>query len=93
MKFRKKPVEVDAVQWTGTNAFEIDDFTGSLFDVLTPRDRADCDDAEATARVFDILHSTWVLVRDGDWIIRGLQGEFYPCRSEVFEATYEAVAA
>ena len=32
-------------------------------------------------------------VTPGDWVIRGVQGEFYPCKSDVFEATYERVAA
>lgn len=92
MTFRKKPVEVQAVQWLGDNAAELALFTSNLFDVLDPEDRANCDDPEATAQVLDRLHSTWVLVYDGDWIIRGIQGEFYPCRRDVFEATYEQVA-
>jgi hypothetical protein len=92
-RFRKKPVEVDSVQWTGDNHAELDVFTGGNFAVLTEEDRANCADPEATAQVFDVLHSTWVLVRDGDWIVRGIQGEFYPCRSDVFTATYEEVSA
>lgn len=91
MRVRKKPIEVDAVRWTGHNAAELHDFTGSHFSVLDPEDRTNCDDPEATAQVLDVLHSTWVLVYDGDWIIRGVQGEHYPCRSDVFDATYEQV--
>ncbi|MFD3517719.1 hypothetical protein [Streptomyces sp. NPDC058657] len=40
-------------------------------------------------RVYDRLHDTWVRFEYGDWIIRGVQGEFYPCKPDVFEATYE----
>lgn len=93
MKVRKKPVEVEAVQWGGDNADELNQFAGSHFDVLDEQDRANSDDPEATAQVFDVLHSTWVLVYTGDWIIRGIQGEHYPCRPDVFQATYEPVAA
>lgn len=94
-RFRKKPVEVDAVQWTGTNAQEVNLFArgGAGFDVLSDEDRGNCNDPQATAMVYDVLHSTWVLVRTGDYIIRGIQGELYPCRTDVFEATYEPVAA
>jgi hypothetical protein len=91
--FRKKPVEVAAIRWTGENLTELRDFAGSKFEALHVEDRANCDDPEASAQVLDALHSTWVLLYDGDWIIRGIQGEFYPCRPDVFEATYEPVAA
>lgn len=43
------------------------------------------------AVVYDTLHGTWVNVRENDWIIRGTQGEFYPCIAEVFARKYEAV--
>jgi hypothetical protein len=87
---RKKPVEVQAVQWTGENVDEIFNLTTwRYFDVLASEDRANSDDPDATAAVFDKLHSTWVLVKDGQWIIRGVKGEFYPCDPEVFAETYE----
>lgn len=89
MKFRKRPVVVEAIRWTGDNAAQLNYFAASHFDVLDEQDRANSDDPEATAQIFDTLHSTWVLVQTGDWIIRGVQGEFYPCRTDVFEATYE----
>lgn len=92
-KFRKKPVVVEAVQWTGRNATEVNEFAASHFAVLDESDRVNSDDPDATAQVYDALHSTWVLVYDGDWIIRGIQGEHYPCRAAVFTETYEAVAA
>ena len=88
--YRKKPVVIEAVRWTGGNVDEIHELTGrGHFDVLGDQDRANCDDPEATATVFDKLHSTWVLVMTGQWIIRGVKGEFYPCADEVFTETYE----
>lgn len=86
MKFRKKPVVIDAVQWLGDNVNELGLFAGDKFDPFTePCD----DDPDATAAVLDDLHSTWVLVQTGDYIIKGIKGEFYPCRESVFDETYE----
>lgn len=89
--FRKKPIVITAIQWTGDNEPEVCLFADGNFEALPDEDRANSDDPAATAQVYDRLHSTWVLVQTGDWILRGIQGEFYPCRSDVFDATYEPV--
>jgi len=86
-QYRKKPIAVEAVQWTGANVDEMIAFTGYDFHTVDPQDRGD--DPDTTAAVFDKLHGTWVHVYDGQWIIRGIQGEFYPCADDVFTATYE----
>lgn len=86
-RFKKKPVEIEAVRWTGDNEDFIREWTDGQFNALHEDYRTD--DPEATAEVFDELHSTWVLVYTDDWIIRGIQGEFYPCRPDVFAETYE----
>jgi hypothetical protein len=39
--------------------------------------------------VFDYLHNTWVQFKVGDWIVKGVRGEFYPVEEEVFAETYE----
>lgn len=39
--------------------------------------------------VFDELHDTWVKLKRGDWIVRGIRGEFYPVEEAVFAETYE----
>ena len=77
--FRKKPVEVKAVQWTGDNLGEVVRF-GSDHIWL---------DASQRLRV-ETLEGT-VVARLNDWIIQGVAGEFYPCKPQVFEQTYEAV--
>lgn len=88
-RFRKKPVEVTAVQWTGDNEDEIVAFAGDLFHAVDPEDRGD--DPDQTAAVMDALHNTWVRVYDGQWIVRGVKGEFYPVAADVFAETYESV--
>jgi hypothetical protein len=85
--FRKKPIDVPGMQWDGsvesTNALYV--WTGAKFRV-----RHD-DGRTGVAEVFDKLHDTWVELYKGDWILRGVQGEFYPCRNDVLAATYYEV--
>jgi len=85
MKFRKKPVVIDAVQFDGTPGgavavFEQFDVPGGKF---LP---------EADLRTGTLLIPTLEgdhTARAGDWIIRGVAGEFYPCKPDIFEKTYE----
>ena len=92
-RYRKLPIEVDTIQWTGSNEAEVQTFTGgaSHFYALDAEDREGSDDPEATAAVFDELHSTWVLVYTGQHIVRGVKGEFYPIAEDVLAETYERV--
>ena len=88
-RWRKRPVVVSAIQWTGANADELRRFAGympgSEMDMRFAAIRFDLDGG---GDVFDKLHS-WVPFKRTDWIIRGVQNEFYPCDSDVFAATYE----
>lgn len=77
MKFRKKPVVIDAVQWTGENRDEIFQFAGrSAFW------------GDVTGMVIKTLEGEHK-ASEGDWIIRGVHGEHYPCKPDIFEKTYE----
>ncbi len=89
MKYRKLPVEVYAKRYTGPEALDdLVEFTRPphpnrmVWFMLKGAGRAE---------VYDVLHRTWVELKPGDWVIKGVQGEFYPCTNEVFEQTYEAV--
>lgn len=101
-RYRKRPVEVDAIQWTGDNEADVQAFTtvtapgGSYvlsenFYALDEGDRENCDDPEATATVYDRLHSTWILVYTGQHIVRGVRGELYPIAEDVLAETYDVV--
>jgi hypothetical protein len=86
MKYRKKPVVIDAQQLivspTSTNAPEIAVWCGG--DTAT-------DPKEGVIGVnISTLEGT-MLAMPGDYVIKGVQGEFYPCKPEIFEATYEQV--
>lgn len=82
MKVRKKPVEVEAVQWTGENLEELIDFCGKyLFFINSSlRDLVYIKTPEGSHRV-----------SLNDYIIKGIKGEFYPCKPDIFEATYERI--
>jgi hypothetical protein len=77
MKFRKKPVVIEALQWTD-NSSEMAAFMGSA---LVNHDRS----LEITTLEGQMIGSL------GDWIIKGVKGEFYPCKPDIFALTYEEV--
>lgn len=81
-RFRKKPVEIEAVRFTGDNIQEIWDWVGAGA-VYGPVE----DDPSAYIDTLEGRHEA----RPGDWIIKGVQGEPYPCKPDIFEATYEPV--
>ena len=84
-KYRKKPVVIEAIQYhmAETNKAEIMKFIGS---------------AEYSENMFDddgiqikTLEGT-MQVSPADFVIKGVQGEFYPCKPDIFELTYEEIA-
>jgi hypothetical protein len=87
MRYRKKPVVIDAVRNDGAWAPIIQwlDSVGYILPFLgQPSIQRD---ADGTLR---ILTPEGTMRADvGDWIIRGVKGEFYPCKPDIFEATYE----
>lgn len=85
-KFRTKPVEIQAIQWRGDNREDIEAFGASLRVVGGTW-------KSHTLQVYDFLQDTWVGVNQGDFIIRGTKGEFYPCEAEVFNWKYELLSA
>lgn len=79
MRFRKKPVVIEAVQWTGENRDEILGFAKGC-------DRpAVFDEHGLTIPTLEGTHFANV----GDWIIKGVHGELYPCKPDIFSETYE----
>jgi hypothetical protein len=79
-RYRKKPIVVEAVQWTGENIDEITAFLGE--DFVSHHDRGD---------VFVCTKEDVIGGGIGYWFIRGVEGEHYPCAPAIFEATYERV--
>lgn len=83
-KFRKKPVVIEAVRWNA-NFEEVKAFCPEIVD--------------GGADWSEVAHKSWPLFIKtmegtmtallGDWIIKGVNGEFYPCKPDIFEKTYE----
>ena len=79
-KYVKKPIPINAIQWTGDNKAEIAEFThhkcrfsGGRTSIIIPTLEGDMG------------------ASDGDFIICGVDGEFYPCRQDIFLKTYEKI--
>ena len=85
--YRKKPVVIEAVQWTGTNVDEVLGFTQARASV---RDESIQNARNSSSRVLIIETLEGDMrAEPGDWIICGVKGEFYPCKPDIFAATYE----
>ena len=89
-KFRKKPVVIEAIRWDGSNLKEIIAFTG-----LHPSaEKWSWDEYEKVVtseglKIFTLEGSHLATV--GDIIIKGVHGEFYPCKPDIFDKTYDAI--
>jgi hypothetical protein len=92
-KFRKKPVVIEAVRWapsdTGMKRDEEREFFGFMRADPQPDWRTEGLGAKCTV-ILATLEGE-MTVSPGDWIIRGVQGEVYPCKPDIFDATYEQV--
>ena len=89
MKYRKKPVVVEAVQWNGFNLEEIKEFVGgSLIYEISDAAWKVSKGVPAVYMEIKTLEGNHVCT-EGDYIIKGVQGEFYPCKPDIFEQTYE----
>ena len=86
MKFRKKPVDVEAIQFTRLNWEEIQQFTNNTAHTLVIERRIN---GKCTC-VIPTLEGEHI-ASENDYIIRGVKGEFYPCKPDVFELTYEKI--
>lgn len=77
MKYKKRPLVVDAIRFNGANHAEIEKFCAphkigmSLSTLSIPSNHGS------------------VIAEAGDWIIKGLGGEVYPCKADIFQQTYE----
>ena len=105
MKFRKKPVEIEASQWFKNGDHPLDFSSeradGTLWEGRVVRyfrhpgqsGTRECDKCGAQMHDhgwIDTLEGGHI-VCPGDWIITGIQGEHYPCKPDIFEQTYEQV--
>lgn len=89
-KYRKKPVVIEAIQFNGINFKEIEEFTlgnGKRHITYEGNVPIETNYIEITT-LEGIMNAS-----KNDWIIKGVNGEFYPCKPDIFEQTYELVGS
>ena len=92
-QFRKLPVVIEAVQFTGDNWNEITAFFGRKSGETRHGGHPEPGDWQSHGRSVRIVTLEGIMTADeGDWIIKGIKGEFYPCKPDIFAKTYEEVA-
>ena len=80
-KYTKKPVAIEAIRWTGENLGEVIAFVGDHLHV----------ESGISVLFIETLEGR-LLVSPDDFIIKGVKGEFYPCKPDIFRATYDPVS-
>lgn len=84
MKYRKKPVEIEAVKYNGANHLICETFMKGSGAILS------YENSPLGQILIPTLEGT-MIASAGDYIIKGIKGEFYPCKPDIFEETYEKV--
>lgn len=90
MKYRKKPVVIDAIKWEGGDYECLNDFCGLNWGRADSQDMPDFEEKENVV-VWNTKEKQFLHVPVGYWLIRGIEGELYPCEPKIFEQTYELV--
>jgi hypothetical protein len=94
MKFRKKPVVIDAIQWTGSNLYEVMAFMDNAPDLRSQYAVMGWDRYTHLVAKDGLKINTLegaLMASIGDWVIKGVAGEHYPCKPDIFHTSYEPV--
>lgn len=91
MRYKKKPVEVEAIQFDGLNLEEIKSFVGDKlhYDIIDSAWQVGKGAPHILMHIKTLEGD--MNVSEYDYIIKGVKGEFYPCKPDIFENTYELV--
>lgn len=94
-KYRKKPVEIEALEWTGENHRTMYDFLENPFgetkEIKTSGSNFYINHGLVKGGLIILTKEGQHLASIGDYIIKGIHGEFYPCKPDIFHKTYEKV--
>lgn len=93
MKYRKLPVEIEAIQLTTENFDKICDFIGTtpIQQLNKEREKTKNYSLCSYSGIYIKTLEGDMLANINDYIIKGINGEFYPCKPDIFEKTYEEV--
>ena len=84
-KYRKKPVVIEAMRWDVVRMIDDDFYRDDVMRWLGPEAPVEFHDERLLIKTLEGN----MYADPGDWIIRGVKGELYPCKPDIFEATYE----
>ncbi len=90
MKYRKKPVEVEARKWDGGDYEWLNEFCGLNWGRADAQDMPNYE-AKENVVVWNTMERQWLHLPVGYWLIRGIMGELYPCEPDIFSLTYETL--
>lgn len=88
-QYRKKPVVVEAIQWNGNNFEEIQQFSDNKVTYFEWVHHYESGVNRDILSISTLEGDMTAMI--GDFIIKGIQGEFYPCKPDIFEKTYEEI--
>lgn len=86
-QYRKRPVVIEAVRLSANNYRYVADWCDARI-TNTVRDKNDATDSVQIALEIKTLEGR-MICNIGDWVIKGIKGEFYPCRDDIFQGSYE----
>ena len=92
MYYRKKPVVIEAIQWNGNNLTEIKEFVDDsllVYDIIDTAWQVGKGKPHVLMKIKTLEGD--MDVSEKDFIIKGINGEYYPCKPDIFEKTYESV--
>ena len=82
-KYRKQPVVIEAIQLTNENVVDVLTFCNNAGNIVASN--------EDEMGISILTLEGTMIANTGDYIIKGVKGEFYPCKPDIFEQTYEEV--
>lgn len=90
-KYIKLPIEIEAIQWNGLNLQEIIDFVGDKlkYEIIDTAWQVGKGKPYVDMEIMTLEGN--MSISEKDYIIKGVNGEFYPCKPDIFEKTYEKV--
>jgi hypothetical protein len=88
-KYKYKPLEIEAIQWNGSNFDDIKNFANNKVRYDSHFDHNKYYEDKNTLIIKTLEGDTWAF--KGDFIIKGVKGEYYPCKPEIFEKTFEKI--
>ena len=88
-KYRKKPIVIEAMQLTRMFADVVIDWISDNGGIIHACNRGEFKEDSCYIEI-ETLEGT-MMASEGDYVIKGIKGEFYPCKQDIFEASYEKV--